>query len=661
MTDKYILDQGYGYGFALGIGAAFALLMVSISKLLSIYAGEVQSSERFSTASRSVKSGLIASSTVSAWTWPATLLSSGAWAYNTGIMGGFTYGIGGTTQVLLFAFLAIQIKKNSPGCHTVAQLIQVRFGKAGHWVYLCYCVATNVLISSLLLLGGSQGFSETTGMHIIAASFLLPLGVVCYTLFGGLKATFISDWIHTVIIYGIICAAAFVIYGSSSLIGSPSKMYDLLIEADELFPSSGGNSYLSFFNKQQILLTWTVTVGGLSSVFGDPGYSQRAIASDAKSVFSGYVLGGACWLVIPWALGTSAGLACLALLNNPASFTYPNALTAAEVDAGMPVIYGLAAIFGKSGAAAGLVMLFMSVTSATSAELIAFSSIFTYDVYQTYVKPDASGKRLVTIAHGSVVFFGLFMACLAVVFNYVGVTVGWLLSFLGIILSPEVSAITLAIFWKKMSKESLIIGAPLGTLTGIACWIGATYAYNDGVVNRTTVMANEATVIGNFTSLFSSLFYYIVISYIKPADFDFKTFETSFHAGDDADEKEQAAMTTKKEDAGILKKQSIITAVLNIILVIGAYVIVPCAYYGSRYVFSKAYFTSWIVIMLIWLLVAATYIVVFPLWQGRHSIYAIVSHATSLIGKTKSESTSDASSSNSTGVEEVDLLSEPKV
>lgn len=84
-----ILGQGYGYGFALGLGAAFALLMVFITKVLAKYLGQVQNSERFSTASRSVRSGLIASSTVSAWTWPATLLTSGEWSYSHGISGGF--------------------------------------------------------------------------------------------------------------------------------------------------------------------------------------------------------------------------------------------------------------------------------------------------------------------------------------------------------------------------------------------------------------------------------------------------------------------------------------------------------------------------------------------------------------------------------------------
>ena len=37
-----------------------------------------------------------------------------------------------------------------------------------------------------------------------AMSFLIPIGVVCYAAIGGLKATFTTSYMHTVIIY-IIC------------------------------------------------------------------------------------------------------------------------------------------------------------------------------------------------------------------------------------------------------------------------------------------------------------------------------------------------------------------------------------------------------------------------------------------------------------------------
>lgn len=655
-----ILSQGYGYGFALGIGAAFALLMSVITKVLSSFLGQVQNSERFSTASRNVRSGLIASSTVSAWTWPATLLTSGAWSYSYGISGGFMYGIGGTLQIGLFLFLAIQIKRKAPSAHTVSECFSIRYGKTGHWMFLVYCVATNVLISSLLLLGGSQGFAATTGMHTVAASFLLPLGVVVYTALGGLKATFVSDWIHTVIIYGMLIATSYKVYCSSPLIGSPSKMYDMLKEVQDLFPSATGQSYLSFKDKSLMFLTWSVTIGGFSSVFGDPGYSQRAIAAEPSNVFKGYLFGALCWWVIPLSLGSSAGLAARALLNNPASVTYPNVLSDSEVSAGLPVIYGMASVFGKSGAAAGLVMLFMSVTSATSAELIAFSSVMTYDIYRTYIKPDASGSQLVRTAHISVVGFGLFMAVLSTVFNYIGVTAGWLLSFLGIVLSPEVSAVTLTIFWSKMTKLSLIVSCPLGTLTGIVCWIGATYHFGDGIINKETVMISQATFVGNITSLFSTPIYIFIISYLKPdaVPFDLNLLNDGISMADDVDHEEKAAIVVSDKTERCLNRQSWYSLFINIFILLGAYVIIPTALYGSSHDLSKGSFTALIVIMLIWLVIAALYIIVSPLWQGRESISKI---ARVLLKKEPPASLNLPDGSDTDSVEEVTELNQVKV
>ncbi|ODV95006.1 hypothetical protein PACTADRAFT_50838 [Pachysolen tannophilus NRRL Y-2460] len=623
---EYILSQGYGYGYAVGLGALFCFIMLTITKLLTKYMGQVQNSERFSTAARSVNSGLIASATVSSWTWPATLLSSSTWSYSHGISGSYLYGVGGTIQIILFVLLALEMKRIAPGVHTIAELVRVRFGKTGHWVYLCYCVVTNILVSSLLLLGGSQGFESTCGMHIVAASFLLPLGVCIYTLFGGLHATFLSDWIHTVIIYMIICIMCFVTYGSSSIIGSIDKMYDMLEAVQEKFPNATGKNYLSFDDPQMIMLTWSVMIGGLSSVFGDPSYGQKAIAADAKGIFMGYVLGGVCWLVVPWALGTSAGLTARALLLNPASFTYPNELTDDEVSAGLPAIYAMGSILGKSGAAAGLLMLFMSVTSATSAELIAFSSVATYDIYRSYIKPDATGKELIRFTHLAVIGFSLFMAAISIVFNYIGVTVGWLLSFTGIILSPEVFAITMTLFWKKMSKWALIIGCPLGTLSGVACWLGTTAAYNNNLLDKDTLATNPASLVGNLVSLFSAPIYFVIISYLKPDEepFDFTVYETAFIAGDDADTEEKAAMKVSDEEKRKLKRLSYVCIVLNVILLFGAYIILPVSYLGTGYTFSKPYFRQWIIIMMIWLVIAAAYIVIMPLYQGRHVMKELV-------------------------------------
>ena len=55
----------------------FKGLKRDIADLHHRYQGEVQTSEEFSTAGRTVKSGLVAAAVVSSWTWAATLLQYG--------------------------------------------------------------------------------------------------------------------------------------------------------------------------------------------------------------------------------------------------------------------------------------------------------------------------------------------------------------------------------------------------------------------------------------------------------------------------------------------------------------------------------------------------------------------------------------------------------
>lgn len=56
----------------------------------------------------------------------------------------------------------------------------------------------------------------------------------------------------------------------------------------------------------------------------------------------------------------------------------------ADVSAGLVLPNAAVALLGKGGAGASFLLVFMAVTSAMSAELIAVSSIVTYDIYQTY-------------------------------------------------------------------------------------------------------------------------------------------------------------------------------------------------------------------------------------------------------------------------------------
>lgn len=66
-------------------------------------------------------------------------------AYKYGVSGSFWYAAGATVQVLLFAVLAIELKKRAPNAHTFLEIVYARYGKATHIIYLCFALATNIV------------------------------------------------------------------------------------------------------------------------------------------------------------------------------------------------------------------------------------------------------------------------------------------------------------------------------------------------------------------------------------------------------------------------------------------------------------------------------------------------------------------------------------
>jgi len=208
------------------------------------------------TAKRSVKTGLVASAVVSSWTLAATLLTSTAWCYSYGVSGAYWYGAGATVQIFVFAMAAIELKRRAPGAHTFLEVARIRYGAAGHITFICFSSIYAIINCIGILIGGSAVFHALTGMSQIAGIWLLPIGVVIYTLLGGIKATILTDYVHTIIIYVMVLTGLFITYATSSTLGSPDRVYDLLREAAQKVPVPGnaGGEYLTMDSQTGALL-----------------------------------------------------------------------------------------------------------------------------------------------------------------------------------------------------------------------------------------------------------------------------------------------------------------------------------------------------------------------------------------------------------------------
>lgn len=273
-TNARLSNEKYlSYGVILGLGFLFAFGMMLTTYVLRRYNSELQTSEVFSTAGRTVKSGLVASAVVSSWTWAATLLQSTSVAYKYGVSGPFWYASGATVQVILFATLAIELKRRAPNAHTVFEVVRARYGAVTHVVFLVFGLMTNILVTAMLLTGGSAVVTDLTGVPTAAVCFLLPIGVVLYTMFGGIKATFLTDWAHTAMLIIIIFIFAFTTYATNSILGSPGKVYDALTKASKQYPVSGNaeGSYLTMRSQEGAIFFVINLVGNFGTVFCDNG------------------------------------------------------------------------------------------------------------------------------------------------------------------------------------------------------------------------------------------------------------------------------------------------------------------------------------------------------------------------------------------------------
>ncbi|KAH7133672.1 Sodium:solute symporter family-domain-containing protein [Dactylonectria macrodidyma] len=694
-----VLSQGFGYGIVVGIGGFFALFMLALTYFQNRYtAFSTRNAEEFNTASRSVKPGLIATGIVSSWTWSATLLTSSTFAYSYGISGGMWYAANGTLQILLFGLIAIKIKAHAPGAHTFPEIVLSRHGRFAHLSYWFFGMATNMLVGSCLVLGGSQVVAALSGVNVYAACWLIPFVVAAYVVSGGLRSTFIADYTHTVILYIAILVFGFTVYEPSGPLGGLDGFYDLLVEASEKMPveRNHNGSYLTFHSVDGLIFAWNLLIAGFANVWLDQAYWQRAIASQPHTSVKAYIAGGIAWYGIPFGFATAMGLGCVALTANPSFPTYPEPLTAAQNGAGLSAPATAIAILGKGGAGLMLLLLFMAVTSATSAELIAASSLLTFDIYKTYIRPRASSTELVNISHGGILLYASLLAGFCCILNAVSIDLTWILTVLGVIVGGGVFPVALVLLWPRMSWVATCASPWAGLASGLTAWFVVTKRRN-GTINVHTSGEPLNALAGNVTSVMTGLLLAIVLSFVFPAKYsssdpeavarDAKIKGIRVSEGKNADasgSKAQPDMLTEKPVASTsnrpgtgniesldigqvesqttpqtgtamdeelsdqsgspfiepmdhkeIKKATRLAIVANAIFILVAVLLVPYTLFGSSWTFSRAGFKGWCVMSFIWVWVGMFICVFWPPFESRSSIARIFKGIFSDMGKDK--------------------------
>lgn len=459
----------------------------------------------------------------------------------------------------------------------------------------------------------------------------------------------------------IILYFMFSAYATNPQIGSPTVMYELLKEAAIKRPVAGNQdgSYLSLKSNFALVFGIIQLCSGSGTVFLDQAYWQRAIASRPSTAVRAYILGGLAWFAIPFGFATTLGLAAVALTDSPSFPTYPNGMSTAQVTSGLSASFAATALLGTGGAVAVLVVLFMAVTSCASAELIAVSSILTFDIYKTYVKPAATPEQLIFIAHIMICVFGLTMAIFACIWNLIGIDLGWLFLTMGLLIGGAVFPAAFSIVWTGQTRAGATSGAIVGLIAGITAWLVTAHQLY-GPLTVITTGLNYPTLAGNLAAVLTGLIVTVSVSLLAP---DRETFDwtstrainnntpsalspqSSSSASDkdvsekplpddlshsrDHDEKHHPLPPTADEENQSLADATCIddpttlrsafrtACIASFVLTFIMDFLIPIPMFLSHYIFSQGFFTAWVVLTFMWVFCSTAISVLLPLWETR--------------------------------------------
>ena len=378
-------------------------------------------------------------------------------AYRYGVSVGNFDWIGSVPAMLLAAFIFIPYFWRG-GMYTIPEYLGRRYNKSVRtiasvtWI-LFFALDLGVLFwASAVLLNVLMGWP-------IWISIISTAGVVgLYTYFGGITAVIMTDVVQLIIMF---IGGFALVYLSLDAVGGWENMVDKI--------STMGPEYQSHFDIIQPIGTkspfpWTGILFGLTFVMsnaymiGNQSIVQRCLtAKNEWHAKASMIFGSALKMLIP-VLVLFPGL--MALVVHP---------ELADGDQALPMMI-------KSILPPGLVGLmfaafFAGLMSSVDSLLNSTATLFTKDIYEPYIKKNATDKHYLKVGQYTTLVLLVFgVATSPISSDFPGIYVA-IQTFMSYFQGPLFALLLLGIFWKRTTQwgglSSLVIGIGLAIIMNV--------------------------------------------------------------------------------------------------------------------------------------------------------------------------------------------------
>lgn len=356
----------------------------------------------------------------------------------------------GSIPAMVFCGLFMVRYYYSNGIRSVPEYLRMRFDHRAHVLNAISFAFVTVLMSGINMFAFAIVFHSILNWSFTSCVALSGGVVLLYTFWGGLASSIYNEVLQFFLIVFGFLPLTFI--GLHEVGGWSGLMARLPTQYLHTWKGMGGPG-------DPLGVDWWVVVIGLALTAG-PSYwctdfllVQRALAAkDVECARKTPLVAAIPKMLFP-AIVTLLGM--IALSVNPQVVTN-------DYNLALPMLLGRYYHGGMLGL--GLTALLASFMSGMAGNITAFNTVFTYDLYQTYIVKNRTDAHYLRVAKWATVW-GTLLSCFSA---YIALNFDNLMDYMQLIgilfISPFFIVFLLGMFWKRVSAAAGFYGMVAGSL-----------------------------------------------------------------------------------------------------------------------------------------------------------------------------------------------------
>lgn len=440
----------------------------------------VKTGEDFLLTGRSVPAWICGLAFISANLGAQELIGMGASGAKYGIMTSHFYWLGAIPAMVFVGVFMIPFYYGSRA-RSVPEFLKLRFDEKTRALNACSFAVMTIFSSGASMYALALLLEQLLGWNFNASLVISALIVLCYTFLGGLTAAIYNEVLQFfLIVLGFLPLSIMGLRNVGGWHGLVSKL-NLVAKSQGFAPGTWTSmaQHLGNPKSNPMGVDWFSLVAGLGFVlsFGywctDFLVIQRAMAARSMGAARRTPLIAAVPKMIFPFLVILPGMVAMALMyatqhgmGGSGGFVIPaGADGKPNFNLATPALLGH--YFPQGMLGLGLTALMASFMSGMAGNVTAFNTVWTYDIYQSYIRPHQSDQHYLRMGQFATVF-GIALSILAA---YVAAKFNNIMDLLqlvfGFVNAPLFATFLLGMFWKRGTGHGAFWGLALGMIAAL--------------------------------------------------------------------------------------------------------------------------------------------------------------------------------------------------